>query len=205
MSVISFPLFAADKQNIKLNKILQRPLIVGASVSADHLSPSPGKVLALRYTDAKDIKVIARGGTLGREVVKYVSESTMKDRSAIIGLDLFFWDSFSSAPLESLQAVDKIVDFASQKNIPIVLGEVPALIPFRQNSLGVINKKIKEACQKYAQCKILPLNALLQKTLLDGYILQGGKKHTLDSLIPDGLHIARPASEYLADQIQSLF
>lgn len=205
MSVIPFPLFAADKQKSPLNKILQRPLIVGASVSADHLSPSPGKILALRYTDAKDVKVIAKGGTMGREVLKSVSENMMKDRSAIIGLDLFFWDSFSPSPQESLYAVDKIVDLASRKNIPLVLGEVPALVPFRQMSLGVINNKIKEVCKKYSQCKILPLNALLQKTLLNGYIEQGGKKHSLDGLIPDGLHIARPASEYLADQIQSLF
>lgn len=205
MSIIQFPLFAADKQNVKLNKIMQRPLIVGASVSADHLSPSPGKVLALRYTEAKDIKVIARSGTMGKEVLKSVSETTMNDRSAIIGLDLFFWDSFAVSPQESLHAVDRIVSLASKKDIPIVLGEVPALVPFRQTSLGTINHKIIEACKKYAQCKILPLNMLLQKTLLNGYIEQGGKKHTIENLIPDGLHIARPASEYLADQIQMLF
>jgi hypothetical protein len=123
----------------------------------------------------------------------------------VIGVDLFFWDSFSSDTPATLKAVDKIVSLAASKNIPLVLGEVPLLMPSRQESLPAINDRIFEACKKYSQCYMLPLNTILLKVIADGYVVQGGQKHSLEALMPDGLHIAKPASEYLADQIHKLF
>lgn len=41
------------RQLYTFEQIFERPLILGASVSADYLSFSPGKILALRYTDKK--------------------------------------------------------------------------------------------------------------------------------------------------------
>lgn len=201
---MSLTSIASAETKAELKTILARPLIVGASVSGDYLTPSPGKVLALRYTSSDQIKVVARKGKPGKDVLKEVSESTFKDRTAIIGIDLFFWDSFAPSPAESLKSLDRIIGFAKAQNIPIILGEVPALMPQMQKSLIPLNKKITEVCHSYSLCKILPLNSILLKTVSDGYVMQGGTKYTLDKLIPDGLHIAKPASEYLADQIQLL-
>jgi len=189
----------------KLSQILHRPLIVGASISGDYLTQSPGKLLALRFTETEKINVIAAKGMPGRDIMKQVSKLSLKDRSAVIGVDLFFWDSFAPNTHETLKAVDKIVNLAVEKNIPLVLGEVPLLMPSRQASLPTINDKILEACKKYSQCYMLPLNSIFRKVLADGYILHEGKKHPLEVLMPDGLHIAKPASEYLADQIHKLF
>jgi hypothetical protein len=187
-----------------ISSALQKPLIVGASVSDDYLTDSPGKTLALRYTKRDQIKVIARNGTPGREVLKSVSASAVKNATVIIGVDLFFWDSLAPSPDESLKAMSRLVSLATQQNIPIVLGEVPELMPSRQHSVYSLNKKMQELCQNYSQCKILPLNAILHKTLTDGFLLQDGKKYGLDTLLPDGLHISKPASEYLADRILDL-
>jgi hypothetical protein len=196
--------FAKSEPANKLELILQRPLIIGASVSGDYFTESPGKRLALRFTKPDQIKVIAKKGTSGKEVLKNVSASAIKDSTAIIGLDLFFWDSFAPAPEESLKALNRLVILANQQNIPLVLGEVPELMPGRQTSVSAINKKIHEVCKSTSRCKILPLNSILRKTLMDGYIIQDGKKYTLETLLPDGLHISKPASEFLADQIQKL-
>ncbi len=193
---------AASKNNLK--NVLERPLIVGASVSADHFTASPGKRLALRHTTADRIKVVAVNGRPGREVLSRVNDSVLKDRSVIIGMDLFFWDTFATSPGESLKAIDKLIASASEKNIPLVLGEVPALMPHMQPSLTAINKRLTDACASYKACKLLPLNQILVKTLTDGFILHEGKKYTLDTLVPDGLHIASPASEFLANEIEKL-
>jgi hypothetical protein len=194
-----------DDSQKKLNSILQRPLIIGASVSGDYLTESPGKRLALRYTKSDQIKVIAKKGTPGRELLKLVSATQVKNATSIIGIDLFFWDSFSSDPADSLKAMDHLVALAEQQKIPLILGDVPTLMPSRQTSVVSINKKLKDVCGHYPRCKILPLDSILKKTLAEGFITQGGMKYSLENLLPDGLHISQAASEYLADQIQKLF
>lgn len=189
----------------KLEEIFKAPLIVGASVSADYQTQSPGKRLALRYTEEKNIHVMAQRGKPGKEVLQNLKMESLKDRTAIVGLDLFFWDSFNGSPMESLKAMEKLFKMAKSKNIPLVLGEVPELVPFYQKSVFAINDKMKELCQDYSSCKILPLNQILRKTLSDGFIVQGGKKYSIEALLPDGLHLATPASEYLADRVADLF
>jgi hypothetical protein len=195
----------AKASAVEMKQILQRPLIVGASVSGDYLTSSPGKRLALRYTSSEHIKVMARNGKPAREVLKSVNESMMKDRTAIIGIDLFFWDSFGGNINESLSALEKLQKLSSKNKLPLVLGEVPELSPQFQPHAKTLNKKIHELCKLESLCRVLPLNSLLRKVLIEGHIEQNGTKYPLQSLLPDGLHIAEPASDYLADRILELF
>ena len=195
----------AGTPQIKLDEAFKKPLIIGASVSADYQTQSPGKRLALRYTTEKEVHVMAQRGKPGKEVLQSLKLDSLKDRTAIVGLDLFFWDSFNGSPMESLKAMEKLFKMAKSLNIPLILGEVPELVPFYQKSVFAINDKMKELCQGYSSCKILPLNQILRKTLSDGFIIQGGKKYSIEALLPDGLHLATPASEYLADRIAELF
>ncbi len=196
---------ASQAQEKKVNEIFKKPLIVGASVSGDYQTSSPGKRLALRYTRDRDIKVIAQNGKSGKEVLKSVPDHQLKDRSAIIGIDLFFWDSFQSSPKESLEAMEKLVTQSKAQGIPLVLGEIPELVPHYQKSGPALNKRMRELCLGNSLCKILPLGEILTKTLIDGFLMHGGKKYEIEELLPDGLHLATPASEYLADQILKLF
>lgn len=204
MSTISVA-FGKAEAKFDLKTIFERPLILGASVSGDYLTESPGKRLALRYTKPDHIKVIAKKGTAGKELLKSVSASAFKDRTVVVAMDIFFWDSFAAAPGESLKAMDRLVKLAQQQNIPIVIGDVPALMPSRQTSVLAVNKQLEELCNNYERCKILPLDKILRKTITAGFIVQDGKKYGLETLLPDGLHISKPASEYLADQILALF
>jgi len=192
------------KVSSKLAQVLHRPLIIGASVSGDYLTASPGKRLALRYTSAEQIKVIALKGYPGREILKSVNESTLKDRTAVIAMDLFFWDSVKGSVPESLKALQKLIDLAAKNKIPLVIGEIPEFSPQFQPHAEILNKRIHELCKNSSECRILPLNHLLRQALMDGYIIQGGIKYSIQSLLPDGLHIAAPASDYLADKISEL-
>lgn len=185
-----------------LDTLMQRPLIVGASVSADWASKSPGKLLALRYTDESQIKTIAFGGKSGSFVLKKVAEETLRDRSIIIGLDLFFWDATLRSPDESLREMKRLLQLAKANEIPIVLGEVPMLLPGMQPQAALINRELNKACEIYDKCTVLPFTGLLMQVLSQGALDYKGKRYTLKELVPDGLHIGPIASAYIADTLQ---
>ncbi len=184
---------------------MQSPLIVGASVSGDYLTPSPGKRLALRHTTLDRIRVIARQGKPGREMVRSVSPMVLKDRSSIICVDTFFWDSLATTPAESLRALETLSNLSLERGIPLVLGEIPNVLESFQRSVVPLNRKIEEIGRTNSNCRVIPINAIVQKTFSQGYLEQNGRRFPIASLLPDGLHISEPASEYLADQIAKLF
>src|SRR5688572_19002480 len=87
-------------------EMLQRPLITGASVSADYNADSPGKRLAQRYTAKENIRVVARPGNPGLSVEPLVTKEILKDRTVIIAVDFLFWDSTLPNTGESKKALD---------------------------------------------------------------------------------------------------
>lgn len=184
-----------------INKAMQRPLIVGASVSADWKAKSPGKLLALKYTKDSDIKTIAVGGRSGRDVLKNVNATDLKDRTIVIGLDLFFWDATLKSSAESLTAMNKLLASVRELDIPIILGEVPLLLPGMQPQAATINAALHKACQDYDKCTVVPFTSMLFKVLAEGSLQYQGKRYALRELIPDGLHIGPVASQYIADSI----
>lgn len=195
---------ASSVPNPVLQKSLARPLILGASVSANHFTSSPGQRLALKYTQPGQIKVVAGNGRRGYDSVKLATAAVLADRTAILGVDLFFWDALQPSASASVVAIENIVALAKSRNIPVILGEVPTLMPSMQKSLVPINKALNKACADYLKCRLVPLNQLFVKVATDGFIEHKGQKYTLEQLLPDGLHIATPASEYIADEIERL-
>lgn len=185
-----------------LKETLNRPLIVGASVSAGQGASSPGRKLALRYTDESRIRTVAFGGKPGVEVLKQVSDPVLRDRSVVIALDLFFWDSALPSPAASLAALDRLIRRTSEAGIPVVLGEIPELLPGRQPSRVRLNREIHALCVERKGCHVLPLAVMLERALRDGFVEIRGRKYALHELVPDGLHLAPVASLHLADEIE---
>jgi hypothetical protein len=196
------PAYARPAQN--LQQLFQKPLIVGASVSADYFTESPGKLVALDYTSSDHIKVLAKNGKPSTHILSQVTESLVKDRTIIVGVDLFLWDSFTPSAAQTLEQMDRLIHLSEKYKIPVVLGEIPTLLPGTQKSAAIINRKLYEHCQSKVDCYVLPLHDLMVKTLTDGYIDHQGRRYDLQTLVPDGLHIARPASQFLAEQIKNL-
>lgn len=191
-------------QKEDLAKIFQKPLILGASVSGDFLTASPGRRLSLRYTTADQILTVAKNGRPGRETLSLLDEGTLRGRTIMVGVDLFFWDSFAKNPAEGLNAIDKLLEIAAREKIWLVLGQIPLLMPKLQIQAAVLNASLKQACSDYPQCRLLPLGEILQKVVREGGIEQDGRHYSLPELLPDGLHISAPASEYLANRIVEL-
>lgn len=206
MSIFASSAFAKESiQKYVMDDVFKRPLIVGASVSDDYQTDSPGKELAFRYTKPSEIKTIAKNGRQGKDTLQLVNLNTLKDRTVIIGVDLFFWDSTKPNPKDSIKALNKLISQARERDIPIVLGDIPTLLPQFQPSALSLNKELLQMCQDYGKCYILPLHEILREVIADGYLTHRGKTYKLEELIPDGLHLAKPASEYLADRILKLF
>lgn len=199
ISLMAPPAFALDP-----SAVLRNPLITGASVSADRGTPSPGRRLSLRYTGPENIHTIAYGGRLGRETLKQVTEKTLVDRSAVLAIDLFFWDSALANVDESVASLRRLARQTAAKNIPLILGEIPELLPGRQPSLRRLNREINEACALNPRCRVVPFEGMLKKVLSDGGLEIGGRRYSIFELVPDGLHLAPVAGEYLADRMNEL-
>jgi hypothetical protein len=188
----------------KLKTMLSHPLIVGASVSADYYTKSPAKRLALRYTTLDQISILARNGTPGKLTIVGITPELLHDRSIVIGLDMFFWDATQVDAVPSLAAIEKLVALTQTAKIPLVLGNVPSLMPALQPRRAMINAKIASVCQPENGCYMLDLDSIFHKTMHAGGVIFRGKHYGLQDLLPDGLHIADVAAEYLADSLEQL-
>jgi hypothetical protein len=185
-------------------QVFRAPLILGASVSADYGTLSPGRRASLRYTEPTRIRAIAQGGTPGVEIVGRVRGNDVGDRSVVIALDLFFWDSTLVDPSRSLAAVQHLTQWTAAQGIPLLLGDIPLLLPGRQPQRARLNQAIRAQCRRTTQCVLVPLDALHQQVIRDGFLTIHGKRYALPELVPDGLHLSPPASEFLADTLVAL-
>lgn len=182
------------------SELFAKPLIIGASVSADYASLSPGKRLSLRYTDKKNVETIARSGKPSHEVLPLVTDAKLKDRSIIIGLDLFFWDSANPSPEASIKGLKHLVAKAKVLRVPLILGDVPELLPGYQPGRIQINKAINEACSS-GDCHVVMLSKLHLEVMRNGGLKIKTRLYRFRELVPDGLHLGDIAGEYLADYV----
>jgi hypothetical protein len=186
------------------SRVLERPLIMGASISADWSTQSPSKRLALRYTTPDKIQTHAFGGRPGRLVLASLPENALFGKSAVLAMDLFFWDSTLSDSKASILALDQLLKSVEKQGIPIVLGEIPELLPGRQPQRAKLNLAIKKACDDYSRCFLMPFIELHQKVMRDHFLEINGRRYTFAELVPDGLHLSATASEYLADLMRDV-
>ena len=195
--------FSAKAENLRA--LLQAPLLLGASVSADVGTLSPGKRLALRHTEEKNIHTLAQPGRNSLAILPLLEDDALEGRTIVIALDLFFWDSILRNPQRSVKTLKEFVQRAADQKIPLVLGEVPALLPEgKQPSRKRLNQEITRLCKIPHGCYIVPLAQLHDKIVKDGGLKIGDRMVPLKELMPDGLHLSEIASEYIADGLQEI-
>jgi hypothetical protein len=183
------------------DELFSKPLIIGASVSADWASLSPGKRLSYRHTDRANVLTIAKSGHPGIDVLRDVTDKKLEGRSIVIGFDLFFWDSGRADATETLTAMRKLVKRTGELGIPLVLGDIPELIPGYQPIRRELNQMIHRACDSEPHCTVIRLDDLHKQVMRDRALTIKGKKYTFRELVPDGLHIGDVAGEFLADHV----
>lgn len=182
-------------------QIFKKPLITGASISADWASLSPGKRLSLRYTDAKEIRTLAKSGNPSTEILKTVTRDAIKDRSVVIGFDLFFWDSALPSQTKSIEEMKRLIQTTKELNVPLVLGDIPELLPGRQQGRRELNQMIHRYCKVESNCFLVRLDDLHRQVMRDRALTVDGKRYSFKELVPDGLHIGDVAGNFLADYV----
>jgi hypothetical protein len=188
----------------KVSDILARPFITGASVSANYGTQSPSLRASLRYTEPHQVAIVAFGGTPGAETIHRVDKAALADRSVILAMDFLFWDSTARDPTPGLQALMQLMEWAQELDVPLIIGDIPALLPGRQPSRGILNQAIHKQCNALYGCSVLELDAIHRQVIAVGYLEYRLNRYSLPELVPDGLHLSKPAGEYLADRIIEL-
>lgn len=105
---------------------------------------------------------------------------------------------------EVLNALEKVVSLSKKHDLPLILGEIPELLPGRQANRAALNRDIDKACREYSKCFVMPFNELHKKLVKQGYLDVNGKKLTVRDIVPDGLHLSKSASDFLADTLLKL-
>lgn len=182
---------------------LKSPLIVGASVSADFMSDSPGKILASKYTSSGNIKKVAQWGAGSSDILGRIKDRHLKNTTAIIGLDFLFWDSVDSSVSEASKNIGSLIGLAKQKNIPVIFGDIPNLLSGQAHRTG-INAALRSQCATYSKCKIFSLSQLYAEVNRSKGLTIRGKFVRKDELLPDGLHLSQIASEEIARRLAPL-
>jgi hypothetical protein len=127
-------------------------------------------------------------------VIKKNQANDFKARSIIIAVDFFFWDSTLPKIDPSINALESMISRASNLNLPIVLGEIPELLPGRQINRTRLNQEIATKCASYKQCFLMPFDQLHRQVLKEGFLEIKGRKYSKRELVPDGLHLSQPTT-----------
>jgi hypothetical protein len=187
-------------------QILQRALIVGASVSYGYdpvdqgVQPDPATILITRFNEQDGIVKHAVPGANSSQTLPLMKQSEFDQSTIAIGIDLFFWDSLLSWD-DCDAAVDRVAGLAvavKAKNAPWILGRIPDL-GLQQNCMDALNQKIDEVCSQDANCRLIDFEKIIQDIHTQGGLTIYGHFYTPTEIQPDGVHLSAVASEWLAD------
>lgn len=188
-------------------KVFQKPLILGASVSAGFGigGKGPGHRVSGRYTSASNIKSYAEDGQKGADLAEDFSEEVFAGRSVVIAVDFLFWDSASPFPGAGKKALDALISYTGEKGIPLVVGDIPNLEGL-QLSRWSLNSHIHRACKKERGCHIIKFDQLHQDATSEAGVLIKGKRYRFEDLVQDdGMHLNERGANHVADMIDALF
>jgi hypothetical protein len=206
----SFFLFVQPVFASNVHDSLSHTLIVGASISYGYDSvsggtqPDPVTILATRYHQQSGIIKRTAPGKNSGEILNLIQPSDLPKASITIGLDLFFWDSVLQwGECDAAVArVNTVYTEVHAKRIPWVLGRVPDL-GFRQNCMSALNQKIDQLCSQDSKCRLIDFPKIVDQIKRDGGIKLNGTFYTPKEIQPDGVHLSRVASEWVADLLDA--
>jgi hypothetical protein len=170
-------------------------------VSNGFLADSPGQILAQRYSQEGNVRKIAFNGSPAVKTLAVTNGESFADRTAVIAVDLFFWDSVQQNAEHSLKVMRRLFAEVRARNIPLVVGDIPQILPAFQPQAALLNHELRSLCERSRNCSILPLDQMAKDLLHNRFLEIHGTRYSLQQLLPDGLHISAIASNHLADQI----
>ena len=177
-------------------------LIIGASVSAALTERNPSKLFLLDQGSLHQAKSHAISGSPGARVLSQMKKSILNGRTAVLAVDLMFWDAVMGLgePKESRAYLKGFFNEIRARDLGIVIGNVPNFHGL-QIHRDEINAAIEEECIKWPKTRILRLDRLFADCEKRGGIEYKGKLRTIRELLPDGLHPSAIAAEAICQEI----
>lgn len=181
-----------------------KTLVIGASVSAAVLERNPSRRFLRDLGTLGHATSHAHSGTPGARVLSNLKRSMLADRSAVLAIDLMFWDSvFGLAdPTESRAFLRGFFNEIRQRELGIVIGNVPAIHPLQVNRIE-INEALQEECDRWAHSRLVQLDHLFERGMSDGGLVLDGRFHSIAELLPDGLHPGPVAAELISREMKT--
>jgi hypothetical protein len=176
-----------------LSCLLAHPLIVGASMSAGLEAEDPGTLLTRSVAPQAIVVNRARRHAPSADSLALVREGEIEASSLVIGLDLFYWDSFGDCS----QAVARVRAFArllDEKGARAAIGNIPVQ---GGACAGAVSKALAATCVK-SRCVVVDLRALSEKAERNGGLEIGAKFIPKSELYADGLHPTKLGSQVIA-------
>jgi hypothetical protein len=190
-----------------LARAFRRPLILGASVSADYRAPSPGRLLARRFS-ALSVATVAWPGAHSSSILAALPDQTLDSATVVVAVDIFFWDAARAGAARAPELVKAFFDRLGPRRLPLIVGTVPPLrlpygvagSPATGESRDAFNAEIRRLCGLTAGCAVVDLDRLYADAAA-GRPLADGRPHRPESLTADGLHPNLEGSELIAAEI----
>lgn len=198
----------------------QNPMALGAGLSSGLDGKSPVQFLAEKYRRGDQLIQEAYAGSAGHVILGYPSfRKQLHKTSAVIALDLFYWDQVACGEPgwdeRNQKAIDQLYALTVNRGIPLVIGNISRQSVFpkfkiHQPCAELINQRLKERCEAVPQkCLIIDMNQLSRK--IEEHFAQ--KLSTLDAretniytrgkITRDGIHPRTEAGEVIAGAVES--
>lgn len=165
----------------------------------------------------------------GAYQIEFLLDENGKNRSAyekasvIFGLDLFYWDAVwddcSRGQLDVEYQIQRLIESAGEDGKTLILGTVPydegGKVFIDSERIGIegfwyqptpscvssINDVIRNNCREYNNCYVVDLERIVNHLYSGHSVDVRGVPHGLHSLRPDGVHLSKVGTLFLADTI----
>ncbi len=189
-----------------LHSTFAKTLVVGASVSAAFVDRNPTKRFLRSLGLLGGSMTHAQGGAPGARVLSSLKRSVLDQVTAVIALDLLFWDSVIGLgdPREAKAFLKGFFKELRARGLPILIGRVPgfhALQIYRDELNEAIENEVRAHREAGFAAVVVPLDQLFERANEDEGVHIDGRHHRLEDLIPDGLHPGPIAAEYIAREL----
>ncbi len=209
--IIFFLTLAACTKSAKpspgtIEDVFKSPLIVGASLSANHQGiKSPGRLIASQLGFENNILQVAQPGGRSKFILASVNEQSLVGKSVVVAMDLFFWDSVDGLCDEASARAKRFIEMVAEAKVPLVIGNIP---PLRQNlgqpCMKRLNETIRETCKTAPLCYELKLNEIYTEVAKAGGAKIKEQFYSEADLLPDGLHLSSAGVDMMAGEIKKL-
>ena len=169
---------------VSMDSLFAKTLILGASVSNAAVERNPTKLFLREHRWLEGSITYARAGTPGAKVLSGFKKSLLDSRTAVIAIDLFFWDSVIGLG-DAREAKAFMRGFFKElraRSLPLIVGNIPNF-----HALQIHREELNEALQREVglfreagvRAELFPLDDLFRRATENEGLSIDGRHHAL--------------------------